>query len=134
MCIRICEYNFERIYDKFDDFSEFTIHKLNTSLTNVNSELNLIINQSSILIIKKLNDNLIKISHNHAKLDANYHILCKLLNSQNEENEFIHLFENQNEYKKGMNIQIFLIAFILFFITGYYIEYVRMKREGHRNP
>ncbi len=125
MCSNICETNFEEIYDKFDRFSKFVFHKLNSSLTNSNSELNQIVNQSSSFIVQKLNDKLIKISNNHASLDAHFHILVKLLNTENEENEFINLFEYQN--KKGMNSHTFLVAIILFFITGYFIEYVRMK-------
>ena len=128
MCSPICETNYEGIYDKFDDLSEFVIHTLNASLANANSELNLIINQSSRFIIKKLNNNLVKLSHHHAKLDANFHVLVKLLTVQPDETEEnLHLVEQKVEYRKGMNTSMFIVAFILFFITGYWIEYVRIK-------
>ncbi len=127
MCSNICESNFEGIYDKFDEFSEYVIHTLNSSLTNANLELNLIMNQSSKFMIKKLSNNLIKLSHQHAKLDANFNVLVKLLTTPQEENESYRFFQQQIEYRKGMNSYMFMIAFILFFITGYLIEYVRIK-------
>jgi hypothetical protein len=125
MCSNICESNFEKVYDKFDDFFEFVIHELNSLLTNENSELKLIMNTSSHFILKKLSINLIKLSHQHARLDANYYVLIKLLS--NEENEFIHLFKQESDYKKGMNYYMFIFALIFFFINGYFIEYIRIK-------
>ncbi len=122
MCSNLCENNFEKVYNKFDHLYDFVFHTLNSSI-NVNSELNIIINESSHFIIKKLNNHLIQLTHNHARLDANYQILNKLLKENNED-----MHKNINEmipnniypsYHKEMNFQMFIIALILFFITGY---------------
>jgi hypothetical protein len=127
MCSNICETNFIPLYNKIDQFSLFTLNQLNHSLEDVNRELNIIINECSIIIINKLNDKLSKISQSHARLDANYRVLTELLTSYENgyENSYDSYDKIDNIKYVGFKQNEFMLIIMLFLIIGYCVEYIR---------
>jgi hypothetical protein len=120
MCSSIlCDDNFLHIYEKFDKFGEKMISILNKTNIDLSHELKKIVDKSSLDLMIKTKISIQKISHQHARMEANSRVLTHLLESPQE-------FETRH-INRGLNIYTFILLCIVFACIGINFEIIRLR-------
>ncbi len=120
MCSPLCESNFISIYQKFDEFGDNLIQTLNTTSVEVSHDLKQLVDEMSLALLIKTKLSIQKISHQHARLDANSRVLEQLLEPVPE--LVLHT-------TAGMNWFEFLGLCFVVLCIGFNIEMFRKRNE-----
>jgi hypothetical protein len=123
-CSNLCEDNFIPIYQKFDAFGEYAIRMMNQSSIEASEELKKLVSNMSQLLIEKTKQNMAKISHHHARLEASSRILEEMLTGTE-------LLTETRHTQLGMNGYQFLVACFIFLCIGINIEIIRARRQDY---
>ncbi len=116
--LNLCNNNFVNIFNRLDTF-ENSIHRIFS--LNLSLELKEIVSTSSDYLLKKTQKNMMKISHQHCKIEAYYRVLKR----HYERIETIETIEIPE--KGGFQMNEFILCMFLSMIIGYMIERIRIK-------
>jgi len=125
-CTDLCEYNFIHIYEKFDAFGEYVIETMNKTSAEASEELKNMISDMSQILVEKTKQNMAKISHRHARLEASSRILEQMLT----QDLLIETHETKH-IQQGMNVYQFLVMCFVFLCIGINIEIIRTRRQDY---